>query len=169
MKLRGNDLIVFFEQDGEWKTLAYGTTCEIDITADTMTVGSPYTGRWEKKKKRRKSWRVSCGHLLSDAVQDINFFNLLTGDDPVLVNVASVLPHTTPIFPSEYTLDRRISIKGYALVTRVTITGRRGDFCTLSMELSGSGELKMHMSDWILENGIWDMSGEWYDDGIWNF
>lgn len=169
MKLKGNDLIVFFEQNGAWKTLAYATTCEIDIQAGTINVGSPNTGKWEMKKKRRMSWRVSCGHLLSDTAQDIDFFKLLTNNIPVMVNMASVLPHLNPVFPNDYVPDRRISVKGYALLTRVTITGRRGDACTLSLELDGCGELNMYTSGWILDYGHWNMSGCWYDDGVWNF
>lgn len=168
-KLRGNDLIVFFEQGGEWKTLAYATTCEIDIQAETIEIGSPDTGRWVKKKKRRISWSVNSGHLMSNVKQKINLYNYLLSDNPVKISVASVENHTERIYPEDYTPDGRYSLIGEALVTRMTITGNRGDFCTLSMSLAGIGELLQKSADWILADGAWNMEGVWIDWEKWNF
>lgn len=143
MKLRGNDLIVFFEQDGEWKTLAYGTTCEIDITADTMTVGSPYTGRWEKKKKRRISWNGSSGHLISmDSGLDA-IYRMLTDVQPVKMLIGSVETHREPMEANNYLPDGRIKLEGDALITRLTVTGRKGDMATMSFSFQGTGILNV--------------------------
>lgn len=168
-KLRGNELIVFFEQGGIWKTLAYATTCEIDIQAETIDVGSPDTGRWVKKKKRRKSWNVSSGHLMSDVKQEVNLYNYLLSDNPVKISVASVESHAEQVSPGDYIPDGRYSLIGEALVTRMTITGNRGDFCTLSMSLAGVGELLQKSADWILADGAWNMEGMWIDWEKWNF
>ena len=53
-KIKGNNLILFVRKEERYKAFAFSTTCEIDIQADTITVGSPDTGQWGKKKKRRK-------------------------------------------------------------------------------------------------------------------
>ena len=168
-KLRGNELIVFFEKGGVWKTLAYATTCEIDIQAEVMDVGSPDTGRWVKKKKRRRSWNVSSGHLMSDVKQEIDLYDYLISDNPVKVCVSSVAAHDEQIKSIGYVPDGRYSLVGDALVTRMTITGNRGDFCTLSMSLAGSGELKQKSADWILADGRWAGKGVWVDWESWNF
>lgn len=171
-KLKGKDLIVFFEEGNiwkTWKTLAYATTCEIDIQAEVIETGSPDTGKWTNKKKRRISWTITCGHLLSDIIQEVNVFQHLLNDSPVKVILSSVESHNSPINPLFYSLDGRFSMEGKAYVTRMTITGRNGDFCTLSMTLAGTGELQQKYADWILSTGAWQMKGVWIDWENWNF
>lgn len=142
MKLKGNNLIVFFRIDGQWRTLAYATTCELDIQAETITVGSPDTGRWEKKKKRRLGWNGSSAHLMSDIKDEANLFGLLKSDLPVRVCFGSVIDHKSPINSTDnYIKNGKVSLEGDALITRMTITGRRGDCVTLSVSFVGIGEL----------------------------
>lgn len=141
MKLKGNDLIVFFEKDGAWKALAYATTCEVDIQAETIAVGSPDTGRWAKWKKRRKSWSVSSGHLLSDEAQPVDVLGKLKEDEAVRILIGSVEPHKQSMNAGDYMPDGKFMLQGNALVTRMTVTGRTRDFVTMSMQMKGNGEL----------------------------
>ena len=76
-KIKGNDLILFIQKDGKYKAYAYSTTCEIDIQANTIEVGSPDTGQWVRKKKRKISWRVSSGYLMSDGSASMEIFKTL--------------------------------------------------------------------------------------------
>ena len=46
-KIRANDLIVMYKVNGQWKAIAFSTSCEIDISADTIETSSPDTGRWK--------------------------------------------------------------------------------------------------------------------------
>lgn len=149
-KIRGNDLLVFFEESGEWKTLAYATTCDVDITAEIMRVGSPDTGKWAKKKKKRLDWTVSSGHLLSDVIQSVDAFKKLVGDNTVRVLVGSVGEHKTAMSPDDYKPDGRYFLEGEALVTRLTIGANRGDMCTLSMSLEGTGPARSEDFDSVI-------------------
>lgn len=140
-KIRGNDLILFIQKDGKYKAYAYSTTCEIDIQAETIEVGSPDTGRWIRKKKRRLSWNTSCGYLISAGGDTTELFKMLVDKTPVMITLGSVNPHTDTVDAADYTTDGRLSMQGEGLLTRMTITGKKGDFVTMSIEIAGCGEL----------------------------
>ena len=142
VKLRGDDVILFFEVGGKWRTLAYGTTCEIDIAADTMEVGSALSGRWKSYKKRRIGWTISSGHLMADAANEVDALALVEAGTPINVNFGTVAHHALPMDAADYVPDARLQLQGAALVERVTITARRGDYVTLSVTLRGTGKLK---------------------------
>ena len=140
-KIKGNDLILFIQKDGKYKAYAYSTTCEIDIQADTIEVGSPDTGQWVKKKKRKKNWRLSSGYLISEGAETSELFKTLIDNNPVMITLGSVRPHADVMDANDYVTDGRLTIQGEGMLTRMTITGRKGDFVTMSIEVEGSGGL----------------------------
>lgn len=108
-----------------------------------MTVGSPNTGRWEKKKKRRISWNGSSGHLISmDSGLDA-IYRMLTDVQPVKMLIGSVETHREPMEANNYLPDGRIKLEGDALITRLTVTGRKGDMATMSFSFQGTGILNV--------------------------
>lgn len=149
-KIKGNDLILFIRKEEEYKALAYSTTCEIDIQADTIEVGSPDTGQWTKKKKKRKNWRASSGYLISDSVDVIDVFKTLVGNESISLMIGTVEPHALSVSADEYVTDERLTIKGDGIITRMTITGKRGDFVTMSIDIEGSGALDIKIKEWII-------------------
>lgn len=149
-KIKGNDLILFIRKEEEYKALAYSTTCEIDIQADTIEVGSPDTGQWTKKKKKRKNWRASSGYLISDSVDVIDVFKTLVGNESISLMIGTVEPHALSVSADEYVTDERLTIKGDGMITRMTITGKRGDFVTMSIDIEGSGALDIKIKEWII-------------------
>lgn len=149
-KIKGNDLILFIRKEEEYKALAYSTTCEIDIQADTIEVGSPDTGQWTKKKKKRKNWRASSGYLISDSVDAIDVFKTLVGNESISLMIGTVEPHALSVSADEYVTDERLTIKGDGIITRMTITGKRGDFVTMSIDIEGSGALDIKIKEWII-------------------
>lgn len=142
-KIKGSDLILFIQKDGKYKAYAYSTTCEIDIQADTIEVGSPDTGQWVRKKKRKISWRVSSGYLMSDGSASMEIFKTLIDKSPIMITLGSVRSHTDVVNADEYENDGRLTMQGEGLLTRMTVTGRKGDFVTMSMEIEGCGKLEM--------------------------
>ena len=142
-KIKGNNLILFVRKEERYKAFAFSTTCEIDIQADTITVGSPDTGQWEKKKKRRKRWKISSGYLVGNSKQVTEVYNMLLSDTPVAVMLGTVADHAHSIDADDYVTDNELTMKGEALITRMTITGRTGDFVTMSMELEGCSSLEL--------------------------
>lgn len=149
-KIKGNDLILFIRKEEEYKALAYSTTCEIDIQADTIEVGNPDTGQWTKKKKKRKNWRASSGYLISDSVDAIDVFKTLVGNESISLMIGTVEPHALSVSADEYVTDERLTIKGDGMITRMTITGKRGDFVTMSIDIEGSGALDIKIKEWII-------------------
>lgn len=142
MKINGNDLIVMLRRGSEWHTVAFGTTCELDITAETITVGTNRSGRWVRHRIKRISWQVTSGQLLSDQRQDVDLFALMKAGDAVGLAFTTVASHELPMAePPVYTPDGRFRLTGDAFVTRLTVTGRRGDYATMSATFTGDGEL----------------------------
>lgn len=140
-KIKGNDLILFIQKNDKYKAYAYSTTCEIDIQADTIEVGSPDTGQWVKKKKRKKNWRLSSGYLISEGGDTSELFKTLIDNNSVMITLGSVRPHADVMDANDYVTDGRLTIQGEGMLTRMTITGRKGDFVTMSIEVEGSGGL----------------------------
>ena len=149
-KIRGNDLILFIRKEGEYKALAYSTTCEIDIQAGTIEVGSPDTGQWTRKKKKRKSWRASSGYLISDSVDVTDVFKTLVENESVSLMIGTVESHALSVIADEYVADGRLTMKGDGIITRLTITGKRGDFVTMSIDIEGVGALDIKIREWIV-------------------
>lgn len=166
-KIRANDLIVMYMVDGRWKAIAFATSCEIDISADTIETSSPDTGRWKTYKKRKKGWRISTAHLKGNVKKTPDLFEMLKSDDPVQVCFTTVEAHPDIIKHTEYKQDGRYMLTGEALVIRVTETARKGDMVTISAELQGNGPLDQVWVDWVFKDGVWNNSGVWNDDAVW--
>lgn len=149
-KIKGNDLILFIQKDGKYKAYAYSTTCEIDIQADTIEVGSPDTGQWVKKKKRKKNWRLSSGYLMSDSKDFPELFQMLIENNEISVLLGTVETHMMTVNARDYIPDELLMIKGVGMITRMTVTGRKGDFVTMSVEIEGNGELNVNIKEYVL-------------------
>lgn len=149
-KIRGNDLILFVQKDGKYKAYAYSTTCEIDIQADTIEVGSPDTGQWVKRKKRKKNWRISSGYLMSDSRDVPELYKMLTENEEISVLLGTVEPHAMEVIAKDYIPDEVLMIKGIGMLTRMTITGRKGDFATMSVEIEGNGKLDIAIKEYVI-------------------
>lgn len=149
-KIKGNDLILFIQKDDKYKAYAYSTTCEIDIQADTIEVGSPDTGQWVKKKKRKKNWRLSSGYLMSDSRDFPELFQMLIENNEISVLLGTVKTHMMTVNARDYIPDELLMIKGVGMINRMTVTGRKGDFVTMSVEIEGNGELNVSIKEYVL-------------------
>ena len=136
-KIKANDLIVMYKVNGRWKAIAFATSCEIDISADTIETSSPDTGRWKTYKKRKKGWRISTAHLKGNVKKSPDLFELLESDEPIQVCFATVEAHPDIIKHTEYKQDGRYMLTGSALVVRLTETARKGDMVTMSIHADG--------------------------------
>lgn len=166
-KIKANDLVVMYKINGEWRAVAFGTSCEIDITADTIETSSPDTGRWKTYKKRKRTWRINTAHLKGDLKKTPDLLEMLDSDDTIRVCLTTVEAHPDMIGPKEYRKDGRYELTGEALVTRYTETARKGDMVTMSAELQGNGALEQMWKPWVLMDGRWTDDGVWNDDAIW--
>ena len=168
-KIRGNDMIVMYKVSGMWKAIAFATSCEIDISADTIETSSPDTGRWKTYKKRKKGWRISTAHLLGNIKETPDLFELLESDDQIQVCFTTVEAHPYMIHYTEYKQSGHYQLTGPALVVRMTVTARKGDMVTMSAELQGTGSLQRIEENlpWVFVNGVWNNKGIWKNSGIW--
>lgn len=166
-KIRANDLIVMYKVANAWKAIAFGTSCEIDISADTIETSSPISGAWKTYKKRKKGWKLSTAHLKGNVKKTPDLFELLENDEPVQVCFSTVEAHPGIIKHTEYKQDGRYMLTGEALVVRLTETARKGDMVTMSAELQGTGKLEQVWADWVFQNGAWSNKGVWMDEGVW--
>lgn len=142
MKIDGKDIVVFVKIDGLWNAAAYGTTCELDVRADIKSVSSPDTGKWQKTKKGRYSWSGSSGHLVAARRQRLDMFDMLAEGAEILVAFATIASSALPRDFELYTPDGRFGFQGNALLTRLTVTGRKGDSATFSISFKGVGALQ---------------------------
>ena len=166
-KIRANDLIVMYKVNGRLKAIAFATSCEIDVSADTIETSSPDTGRWKTYKKRKKGWRISTAHLKGNVKKTPDLFELLESDDPIQVCLTTVEAHPNIIKHTEYKQSGHYQLTGSALVVRLTETARKGDMVTMSAELQGTGKLEQVWADWVFQGGVWKNNGVWNDEGVW--
>lgn len=141
MKLKGNDVIIFVKIEGEWKTLALGTSCELDVNAETKEVSSPDTGKWVKTKKGRISWGGSSAHLLSYTNQ-INVQTLLESADAVKMMIGSVEATDDVVDYRNYVPDGRFGLKGMIHITRLTMNANKDGFTSLQIQFEGTGKFE---------------------------
>lgn len=167
-KIKGNDLIVMLYIDGEWKAVAFATSCELDISADMIETSSQDTGKWKTYRKRKKGWKISSGHIKGDVKKTPDLFELLESDKSVQVCMTTVEAHPDIITEKEYKIDGRYMLTGLSLVTRMTVTARKGDMATMNIEFQGNGPLKQIWAQWIFEDGVWNDTDVWLSDGVWN-
>lgn len=166
-KIKANDLIVMFRVNSAWKAIAFGTSCEIDISVDTIETSGKTSGKWKTFKKRKRGWRISTAYLKGNVRKTPDLIEMLNSDDPVQVCFTTVEPHPDIIKHTEYKQDGRYMLTGEALVVRVTESARKGDMVTISAELQGNGPIEQVWADWVFKNGVWDNSGVWIDEGVW--
>ena len=118
MIILGSNLIVYKGQTA----IAGATTCDIEVSTETIEVASPTTGSWREYIAGRKEWTVSVNYLVTLTRDDL----LSVGDNVVLA------------------IGDRTStdVQGHAIVERVHITGNVGDIVKGQFVFRGNGELE---------------------------
>lgn len=104
----------------------------------------------DEKEKEKKELEGTSGYLISDSVDAIDVFKTLVGNESVSLMIGTVEPHALSVNADEYVTDERLTIKGDGIITRMTITGKRGDFVTMSIDIEGSGALDIKIKEWII-------------------
>lgn len=141
MKIRGNDIILFVKISGEWKTLAYGTSCELDI--NVATLGIAPDGKCERSVVKRISWSGSSAHLQSDTVSAVDVFQLLQQSEEQRIMIGSVEESAENRDYTRYLPDGRFGLKGNAHIDRMTVTAGRDSKATMSIGFTGTGPLEI--------------------------
>jgi hypothetical protein len=138
-KLKGYNLIMMIERDGADEAIAYGTSCEFDIKADTKEISGRDSGRFVRLAKGKIRWQGSSAHIMADNGQAQYILTLAKSPKKVKLFIGTVKDHRGAIVYTDYAKDGKFAFQGYALITRATITGNLGSAATMSIEFKGSG------------------------------
>lgn len=141
MKLRGNDLVMFFKVGDVWKTMAYATTCELDINASTIKAASDANGKYQRHIVKNFDWKCSTAHLLASGVQQYSLLEKMKEGAPVRLAIASIEKTDESrdfmrMFP-----DGKLGVQGDAMVQRLTVSGNVTGYANLFASFIGAGEL----------------------------
>lgn len=131
MKIKGKNMTVAL--DGSVVTGA--TDCLLSVSVDISNITSPSTGRYTRRKAKRKSWKVTTNHLL-DLDNQIEFTSLL--GKKVWVSMAK--RERTDDDTWEDASDS-IGYEGWAWVSKVSIQAQNKDLAKGSFEFTGTGKL----------------------------
>lgn len=119
--INGKDLLLYHDN----KIVAAATTCEAVEEAEIAEQANMYSGLWRAYKTTRKGWRMSHQGLV--AVGSVKDWSSLVG-------------HTIFVqFRTRTGFDDCLC--GYAIVTKLSVSGQVGSLGKISVDLVGTGAL----------------------------
>lgn len=124
--MKGNDLLIYTNADGELKAIAAAKSCDIEHNCETIEVSSPYSALGREYIAGRRTWRISVNGLVGNPT------NILAVGTKVMI---CVYYRTTLLGPIRM-------MEGDAIITSMKETASRGALVTYSMTLQGTGDLK---------------------------
>lgn len=136
------DYLFMFVQDGAEKfPIAFGTTCGVDVSADTIDTSNKMSGSWKEYLTGQLGWTVQCDALYSKKTGHMSFDKLkalMAARQPIPVVLAS---HTQADEASEYEIAKEF-VSGMAVITALSLKADNGAICTSSVTLQGTGALE---------------------------
>lgn len=136
--LYGDKLMLYIEQDGQLLPIAFGTSCNIDITADTLDSTNKMSGDWKEALVGQLGWSVSSESLLSVKTGHLSFAtlkNIFKARKPIVVVIGQSQSAEEGFAVSDEL------VRGNAVITSLSLTAQSGQFCTCSVQLQGHGAL----------------------------
>ena len=140
----GDKLMLFVEVTKEPGTkemvpIAFGTSCGIDISADTIDTSNKMSGNWKEYLTGQLGYTVSSESMLSLKSGHMSFVTLkelMKKRTPIPFVIAKT-EETGGDFPKgeEY-------VKGNAIITALSMKADNGAVCTSSVTLQGTGPLE---------------------------
>lgn len=133
--LLGDKLMIFVK--GE--PIAFGTSCSIDISADTIDTANKMAGAWKAALAGQMGYTITSDSLLSKKDGHMSYKKLkelMAKREPVEIAIASVKGSQETGFVKDAEFE-----KGTAFITQLSLKADNGAVCTSSITLTGSGEL----------------------------
>ena len=142
----GDKLMIFVEAtpakesaEAVVQPIAFGTSCGIDLSADTIDTSSKMSGIWKEYLVGQVGYTVSCESMLSMKTGHASFAMLkkLMEERKPIPFVLAKSEQTNGDFPKgeEY-------VKGKAIITSLSLKADNGSICTSSISLQGTGALE---------------------------
>lgn len=119
--------------------IAFGTSCGIDISADTIDTSNKMSGNWKEYLTGQLGYTVSSESMLSLKTGHLSFVTLkelMKKRTPIPFVIAKT-EESEGDFPKgeEY-------VKGNAIITALSMKADNGAICTSSVTLQGTGPLE---------------------------
>lgn len=139
----GDKLMLFVEVTKESQKevvpIAFGTSCGIDISADTIDTSNKMSGNWKEYLTGQLGYTVSSESMLSLKTGHLSFVTLkelMKKRTPIPFVIAKT-EESGGDFPKgeEY-------VKGNAIITALSMKADNGAICTSSVTLQGTGPLE---------------------------
>lgn len=139
----GDKLMLFVEITKELQKevvpIAFGTSCGIDISADTIDTSNKMSGNWKEYLTGQLGYTVSSESMLSLKTGHLSFVTLkelMKKRTPIPFVIAKT-EESEGDFPKveEY-------VKGNAIITALSMKADNGAICTSSVTLQGTGPLE---------------------------
>lgn len=139
----GDKLMLFVEVTKESQKevvpIAFGTSCGIDISADTIDTSNKMSGNWKEYLAGQLGYTVSSESMLSLKTGHLSFVTLkelMKKRTPIPFVIAKT-EESEGDFPKgeEY-------VKGNAIITALSMKADNGAICTSSVTLQGTGPLE---------------------------
>lgn len=148
--IHGDKLHLYY--NGE--PIAFGTSCNLDISADTIDTSNKMSGNWKEFMTGQLSYTISSDSLLTYTTAQIvaEGSGEVQGDLEGLATYTDLLEAMLTRAPikfefgvaksdsEKYAIDKKF-LSGTAVITGLNMTAQTGQICTCSVSLQGSGPL----------------------------
>lgn len=137
----GDELFLFITDAENTLPVAFGTSCGVDLSADTIDASSKMSGPWKESLVGQLGYTASCDFLTSLKTGHMSFKTLkdkMAAREPIPFVIAK---HTKDALTGEYTASGEV-VKGKAIITSLSLKADNGALCTSSISLQGSGPLE---------------------------
>lgn len=135
----GDKLMLFVTDGSNVLPIAFGTSCGIDISADTIDTSNKMSGNWKEFLTGQLGYTVSSDSLLSMTDGQLSFKTLkklMAARTPVPIVIAKAVDADGDFTKGEET------VKGNAIITALNMTAQNGAICTCTCTLQGTGALE---------------------------
>ncbi|MBQ6882517.1 MAG: hypothetical protein IJN55_08160 [Alistipes sp.] len=130
--------------------IAFGTSCSVEISADTIDTSNKMGGNWKNTLAGQLGWTVSCDALLSKASGHMSFETLkqiMAARRPIVVilgKVADTDEEFQQAAEAGYALEESdtVYVRGSAVITQLSLNAGGGsEIASCSITLTGDGAL----------------------------
>lgn len=142
-QLTGDKVMLFIHEGedvgGKDVPIAYGTSCSVEVSAETIDTTSKMSGNWKEFLTGQLSYTISSDSLTSFAEGHYSFaklMELMVARAPVKFKLGKWTESG-----GDYSLESAI-VEGEGVITQLTMTAGQGsEICTSSFSMTGLGEL----------------------------
>lgn len=142
-QLTGDKVMLFIHEGedvgGKDAPIAYGTSCSVEVSAETIDTTSKMSGNWKEFLTGQLSYTISSDSLTSFAEGHYSFaklLDLMVARAPVKFKLGKWTESG-----GDYSLESAI-VEGEGVITQLTMTAGQGsEICTSSFSMTGLGQL----------------------------